>query len=224
MNNTGRILSVYRVNTLLQPDGSLSGTECAGRSRLGSDTGKKGDGRELEQIATVEEGAFRGDISRRVLGRWETTIILITNEVGLGMLSLPAALQTLGLIPGMIAIVGLGILTGYTAYVLLQFYRRYPDIANIADCGRKIGGRWLEAFVGVAFVINLCLTCASAGLTMSIALNSMSDHALCTVGFIAFPIMACWALCIPRSLEFVAQMGIPSTVSIVAAVIGTFLE
>lgn len=45
----------------------------------------------------------------RTLGRLDTALIFITNMVGLGVLSLPTALQNLGLIPGIIAIVGIGV-------------------------------------------------------------------------------------------------------------------
>lgn len=144
------------------------------------------------------------------------------NQIGMGVLSLPLALQTLGIIPGIIAIVGLGILCGYTAFVLLQFYKRYPDIVNIADVGKKIGGRWLGVFVGVSFWINLCMCAASCLITLSIALNSMSEHALCTVGFIAIITVVSFMLCIPRGMGFIAKIGIPATISIIAAILCKF--
>lgn len=109
-------------------------------------------------------------------GKWQTAVIFITNEVGIGILSLPAAMQTLGLIPGIIAIIGLGLVTTYTAYVLVQFYRRYPTVMNIVDCCQIIGGKPLARITAIAFTLNLALTCASACLTMSIALNSMSGE------------------------------------------------
>lgn len=60
----------------------------------------------------------------KTLGRWRACVLLITIEVGIGILSLPAALKTLGLIPGIIAILGFGALTTYCGYILVQFYRR----------------------------------------------------------------------------------------------------
>lgn len=60
----------------------------------------------------------------RTLGRWRACVILITIEVGIGVLSLPSALKTLGLIPGIIAIFGFGGLTTYCGYIMVQFYRR----------------------------------------------------------------------------------------------------
>ncbi|KAF2453450.1 transmembrane amino acid transporter protein-domain-containing protein [Lineolata rhizophorae] len=160
-----------------------------------------------------------GGKNYRTLGRWDTAIILITNEVGLGILSLPAALQTLGVVPGVIAIIGIGLLSTYTAYELLQYYRRYPFCVNIVDMAKVLGGLPLEIATGIGLLIKLCLTCASAGITMSIALNSMSDHGMCTVAFIAFPMIGCWLLCLPRTFKFVSQVGIPSTISIVSAIL-----
>lgn len=155
----------------------------------------------------------------RTMGRWRACVILITIEVGIGVLSLPSALQTLGLIPGIIAIIGFGILTTYCGYILVQFYRRYPMVTNLVDCALYVGGKPFEYFLGVAFVFNLVLICASANITMSVALNTLSGHALCTVAFMAFPHITCWMLCIPRKLTFAAAFSWACTFSIVAAVL-----
>jgi hypothetical protein len=105
-------------------------------------------------------------INYRTLGRWRTCVILITIEVGIGILSLPKALQTIGLIPGIIAILGFGVLTTYCGYILVQFYRRYPMITNLVDCAFYVGGKPFEYFLGVAFIFNLILICASANITL----------------------------------------------------------
>jgi len=155
----------------------------------------------------------------RTLGRWRACVILITIEVGIGILSLPSALKTLGLIPGIIAILGFGGLTTYCGFILLQFYRRYPMVTNLVDCALYVGGKPFEYFLGVAFVLNLVLICASANITLSVALNTLSRHALCTVAFLAFPHILCWVLCIPRKLSFAAAASWVCTISIVAAVL-----
>jgi hypothetical protein len=102
----------------------------------------------------------------RTLGRWRACVILITIEVGIGVLSLPSALHTLGLIPGIIAIIGFGVLTTYCGYILVQFYRRYPMITNLVDCAYHVGGKPFEIFLGIAFILNLVLICSSANITM----------------------------------------------------------
>jgi amino acid permease len=175
-------------------------------------TGWMGDGH-----AGMDPNA--GGENYRTLGRWRACVILITIEVGIGVLSLPSALQTLGLIPGIIAILGFGVLTTYCGYILLQFYRRYPMVTNLVDCALYVGGKPFEYFLGVAFVFNLVLICASANITMSVALNTLSNHALCTVAFMAFPHIVCWLLCLPRKLTFAAVFSWICTVSIVAAVL-----
>lgn len=75
------------------------------------------------------------------LSRWKTIFLLITNTIGIGILSLPLALRSLGLIPGIITIVGLGLTATYTAYILGQFYQCYPAVMNIVDCCQVVGGR-----------------------------------------------------------------------------------
>jgi hypothetical protein len=155
----------------------------------------------------------------RTLGRWRACVILITIEVGIGVLSLPSALQTLGLIPGIIVIFGFGGLTTYCGYILVQFYRRYPMVTNLVDCAKYIGGKPFEYFLGTAFILNLVLICASANITLSVALNTLSDHALCTVAFMAFPHIICWLLCLPRKLTFAAAFSWICTISIVSAVL-----
>ncbi|EME76953.1 uncharacterized protein MYCFIDRAFT_147487, partial [Pseudocercospora fijiensis CIRAD86] len=148
-----------------------------------------------------------------------TTLIFFTNQVGIGILSLPGMLHTIGLIPGIITIIAFGVLATYTAYILIQFYRRYPQIRDVVDVGRIMGGRTLEIIVGIAHVLNLCLICASANVTLSIALNTITDHALCTVGFIGIPMIICWILCMPRTFSFAGWFGIPATISIFTSVI-----
>jgi len=70
------------------------------------------------------------------LGMVRTCLIFFTNQVGIGILSLPSVMHTIGLIPGIICIVAFGILATYTAYILIQFYRRYPQIRDVVDVAR----------------------------------------------------------------------------------------
>lgn len=66
-------------------------------------------------------------------------------------------------------------------------------------------------------MIKVMMTCASASVTLSVSFNTLSNHAFCTVAFITIAIIACWVLCLPRTVKFVSQSGIPSTISILAA-------
>lgn len=166
----------------------------------------------------------QGGKSYRTLGRWDTIFVLFTNQVGLGILSLPSILKTLGVVPGIIAIIGLGSLTWYTAYELLQFYTVYPHVVNMVEMCRVVGGVWFEAVAGVFMMIQVLFVAASAVVTLSIALNTISDHATCTVVFILASCILCWILCMPRTMKFVSYSGIPNAVSVLVAVLITIIS
>jgi amino acid permease len=60
-------------------------------------------------------------------------------------------MHTLGMIPGLFTIIILGTIATYTAYILIQFYRRYPSIRDIVDAAYIImGGKPLAIVVGIA--------------------------------------------------------------------------
>lgn len=141
------------------------------------------------------------------LGRRQTALIFITNEIGIGVLSLPEALRTLGLIPSIVTTIGLGLLTTYAAYIYSQFYRHYPEVMNVIDCCRIVGGTTFGWVCVVVFELNLVLSCSATLATMAIALNRVSRHTTCTVWFIALPAVASWLLCIPRRFKFIAHLG-----------------
>jgi hypothetical protein len=123
----------------------------------------------------------------------------------------------------------------YTTYVLLLFFRRYSSVLSCVDCFKIIGGTPPATIVGLGFVLNQLFACSSAVITMSIALNSISEHAICTILFILVPNIVSCVLCMPRHMKFLADFGskssfhvleknanvcpVPCTISILAATI-----
>ncbi|KAF4875322.1 N amino acid transport system protein [Colletotrichum siamense] len=158
--------------------------------------------------------AAAGGEQFRVLGKWKTGIVLIHTEVGIGILALPSVLQRIGLIPGLIAIMGIGALSTYTAYVLLLYWKKYRHIDNLPDALQVLGGKVLATIGAVGLIINLSLACASACLAISVALNTLTGHSMCTVSFIGFTALICYVLCIPRKMNFVAYFSWPATFGI----------
>ncbi|KAJ4179265.1 hypothetical protein NW755_012609 [Fusarium falciforme] len=159
----------------------------------------------------------QGGKNFRTLKRWDTIFILFANQIGLGILSLPSTLMTLGIVPGLIALIGIGVLSWYTAYELLQYYRLHPQVVNVVEMTRFVGGPWLEGVAGVMMMIQVIFVAASAIVTLSIALNTISSHATCTVVFIFVACAACFLLCLPRTTKFVSNLGVPNAVSVLAA-------
>ncbi|CAG9950214.1 unnamed protein product [Clonostachys rosea f. rosea IK726] len=153
----------------------------------------------------------------RNMSKWDCVFALLTNQVGLGVLSLPGVLKVLGIVPGIIAIIGIGCLSWYTAFELKQFYGKHQHVLNVVDMCKVVGGRPLEIAAGVGLLIQVIMTAASASVTLSIAFNTISSHSLCTVGFIGIGCLCCWVLCMPRTAKFVAWSGIPCCISIISA-------
>ncbi|KAG5958119.1 hypothetical protein E4U57_001496 [Claviceps arundinis] len=172
-----------------------------------------------QQPGTAANIFSQGGQNYRTMGRWDTALVMASNQVGLGILSLPKVLDVLGLLPGVAAIVSLGIISWYTAYELLQFYRKHPHVVNMADMARVVGGIPFEIIFGICLIVKICFTCGSATVTISITLNTLSNHGACTVVFAAVAAIACWLLCLPRQFKFVAKVGLPSTLSILVAVL-----
>ncbi|KAF7553215.1 hypothetical protein G7046_g7164 [Stylonectria norvegica] len=162
---------------------------------------------------------FEGEDGKtfRTMTRWDTVFALVTNQVGLGVLSLPSCLKVFGVVPGVIAIIGIGCLSWYTAFELHQFYSRHPHVVNVVDMAKVVGGRPFAIIAGIGLMIQVIMTAASAAVTLSIAFNTISEHSICTVGFIGIACLGCWVLCAPRTVKFVSQSGIPCAVSVIAA-------
>ena len=176
-------------------------------------------GAEHQAKGPQSEAPARTVKSGGTLGPWQAAVIFITNDVGIGILSLPFALKVLGLVPGVIFNVGMGISSLYTANALIDFHRRYPHVRNIVDYGRVIGGRLLGFVFAVGYLINCLLICAAAATTMSIGINTISGHAARTIIWVGLACTACCAICVPRTMMFVSHCGWPCTVSIVAGVV-----
>lgn len=56
-------------------------------------------------------------------------LVMIAETISLGILSLPAAIAAIGLVPGLILLISLGILATYTGYVIGQFKLAYPFVS-----------------------------------------------------------------------------------------------
>ena len=81
---------------------------------------------------------------------------MIAEIVSNGMLSLPSSLAVVGIVPGLILIIFLGVFATYTSYLLVQFKLRHPEVHNMGDAGLILFGRFgreLLAFGTVVFAV-----------------------------------------------------------------------
>jgi hypothetical protein len=80
---------------------------------------------------------------------------MIAETISLGILSLPSVLATIGLVPGIVLIVTMGLLATYTGYVLGQYKAAYPRVHNLADALEVMWGPFGREFGGAAQTIFL---------------------------------------------------------------------
>ncbi|ETS86982.1 N amino acid transport system protein [Pestalotiopsis fici W106-1] len=152
------------------------------------------------------------------LGWKRLTVVLLVEAIALGTLSIPSAFATLGMVPGVILSVGLGLVAVYTSYIVGQVKLRYPHVSHYADAGRLLMGKFGYELVGTMFALELIFTVGSHCLTGAIALNNITAHGTCSVvfGFVSAVILI--LLAIPPSFAEVAILGYVDFASIIIAV------
>lgn len=176
---------------------------------------------EVLDVFGDEEGA---EIQYKTMTWWQGTIVMVAENISLGILSLPAVLAKVGLVGGLIAILGLGIFSTYSGYVLWQFRMRYPQCADYVGIGGVLLGPIGKVIFGVAYVIYCVFCMASHLLTFTIAMNVLTGHAACTivwgiVGFVIFTVLS-----LQRTLKNVSFLSFISFTSILTAVLLTMIS
>lgn len=82
---------------------------------------------------------------------------MIKTQIGLGVLSIPAVLDTLGMGPGLVVVIAIGVITTWSNYQIGVFKKNHPSVYGIDDVGQKLFGRAGKEFFAVVFVLCKCL-------------------------------------------------------------------
>lgn len=87
--------------------------------------------------------------SQNVFDCAAASVMLVKIQIGLGVLSLPEAIKTLGLIPGVTTLLVAGSLTAVANWVSGEFRNNHPNVHSVADVAGIIGGgRWSRDLAG----------------------------------------------------------------------------
>lgn len=78
---------------------------------------------------------------------------MMKTQFGLGVLSIPAVLNTLGLIPGVICVCIIAVITTWSNYMIGVFKLRHREVYNIDDAGALMFGRVGRELFGVIICI-----------------------------------------------------------------------
>jgi len=155
-------------------------------------------------------------------------VVMIAETIALGVLSLPSVLLTVGMVPGIILIIGLGVIATYTGYNLGLFRLNHPTVCNMADAGEVLWGPFGKYLLGAGQVIFLVFVCASHCLTGAIAMNTLTDNATCKVVWSMATGVVAFFLTLPRTLERMSYLCFVSAASILTSVfitiVGTGVE
>ncbi|KAJ5855735.1 uncharacterized protein N7529_009679 [Penicillium soppii] len=146
-------------------------------------------------------------------------VVMIAETISLGILALPKALATLGLVPGVLTILVIGLISTYTGYTIGQFKCRHVQIHSMADAGDILVGRIGRTTLDIAQLVFFVLVMGSHILTFSIMMNVLTEHSSCTIIFSVVGLLVSFLLTLPRRLERLSHISSVSFVSITGAVL-----
>ncbi|KAI0490360.1 transmembrane amino acid transporter [Xylaria cf. heliscus] len=143
--------------------------------------------------------------------------LMITEVVSNGLLTLPSSLAAVGLVPGIIVLVFLGAFATYTAWALIQFKLRHPEVHNMGDAGLILFGPIGREILGTGTIVFAIITTGSQILAGQLALSVLSDEKLCTIAFSGIFAVAVMLASFRRTLDGLGFLSIAGGLSIVIA-------
>ncbi|KAJ6008440.1 hypothetical protein N7540_012416 [Penicillium herquei] len=130
----------------------------------------------------------------RNVGWLGTAVLMMKTQIGLGVLSIPVAFDSLGIVPGVIVLCTIAGITTWSDYIIGVFKVRHREVYGIDDVGELLFGKAGRIILGTAFVLWWVFTAGSGMLSISIALNAVSSHATCTAVYVAVAFIVAFVL------------------------------
>ena len=78
---------------------------------------------------------------------------MMKTQIGLGVLSIPATFDVLGVVPGVICLCAIGAITIWSEYIVGVFKLRHREVYGIDNVGGMVFGRIGRAVFGTAFCL-----------------------------------------------------------------------
>ncbi|KAJ5138318.1 uncharacterized protein N7515_003166 [Penicillium bovifimosum] len=171
---------------------------------LDKDMEKKFDPKQLEPFGNEETA----EIKYRTMKWWHCGMLMIAENVSVGILSLPSAVATLGMVPAAIMILFISALSWYTGYVIGQFKLRHPEVHSMGDAGEILMGPFGRELLGIGQLLLLIFLMASNILMFNILMNVLTDHGTCTLVFGVVGLIICFLGALPRTMDKVYWMSV----------------
>ncbi|KAJ5234221.1 uncharacterized protein N7469_003389 [Penicillium citrinum] len=165
-----------------------------------------------------------GEVKYRVMKWWQAGMLMVAENISLGILSLPSAVATLGIIPSFLILMGLSGISWYTGYIMGQFKLRYPSVHSMGDAGELLLGPIGRELFYVGQLLFIIFLMASHILTFSVLFNTITNHGTCTIVFGVIGLVVCCIAALPRTSGKVFYMSTVSAVSILVATLVTMIS
>ncbi|GAB7357534.1 hypothetical protein MBLNU459_g0055t2 [Dothideomycetes sp. NU459] len=156
-------------------------------------------------------------------------VLMITEIVTYGTLSLPSSLAVVGIVPGVVLIAFLGIFALYTSLVLIQFKLNHPEVHNMGDAGYILFGPIGREVLSAGTILFAIFAVGGQLIAADAALGSLSDNRLCLLWYTGIFAIPTLLLSLPRALNMsLSWLSAVATFSIlvasIIAMIGAGLE
>ncbi|KAL4876737.1 transmembrane amino acid transporter protein-domain-containing protein [Aspergillus karnatakaensis] len=158
------------------------------------------------------------EVKYKTLEWWQCGLLMVAQTISLGILSIPAAVAGLGLVPAIIIILSMGVVASYTGYLIGQFKWRYPHVATMADAGEILMGRFGREVLFAAQMLFLIFNMASHILIFTVAMNVLTGHATCSLVFGVVGLVISLIFSLPRTMKNMSWLSLASFISIFCAV------
>ncbi|KAI8930973.1 hypothetical protein NX059_011985 [Plenodomus lindquistii] len=170
----------------------------------------------------VEDAVFgevvEGGPNYRNVGYLGTAALMMKTQIGLGVLSIPAVFDVLGLIPGVICLIAIAVITTWSDYIIGVFKLNHPDVYGIDDVGQKLFGRVGRELFGGVFYLFWVFVAGAGMLGVSIGLNAISLHATCTAAFVVVAFVIGFGLASVSTLEKVSWLAWIGLIGIISSI------
>ncbi|KAM0799709.1 transmembrane amino acid transporter protein-domain-containing protein [Usnea florida] len=164
-------------------------------------------GKQLELEAT-------NSIKYRTCSWQKTAALLFSEYICLAIMSFPYSYSVLGLVPGLIITVVVAMSVLYTSLIVWEFCLRHPEIRDVCDVGQMLyfGWTWVWYLTAAMFLLNNTFIQGLHVLTGAKYLNTMSNGAVCTVGFSAIWAVLSFFCSLPRTFDTLSKLATLSAV------------
>lgn len=106
-----------------------------------------------------------------------------------------------------VLVVGLGIISTYSGYLIGQFRQRYPFIHSMADAGEILMGRVGREVLEFGQLLFFLFATGSHLLTFTVMMNTLTDHGTCSIVFGVVGLILSFLFSLPRTMKNVSWLA-----------------